>query len=101
MIIEEELLQEIIELNKNKILDLTNDKAFKRVFQDEKFKWYLSFIISFCTKMNQDYIYNHIVYKNNFISSENISSKTGEADILVEIDNKIINLEIINIYRTK
>lgn len=79
---------------KNKILNLTNDIAFKRVFQDEKYKWYLSFLISYCTKIDIDIIYKNLKYKNNSVLTENLESKTGEADILVEIDNMVINVEM-------
>ena len=77
-----------------KILDLTNDLTFKKVFSDEHFKWYLSYIISYCTKINIDYIYNNIKYKNNFISSKNLKGKTGEADILVKVKDMVIDIEM-------
>ena len=81
-------------LLENQILNLTNDVAFRRIFQDEKYKWYLSFLISYCTKMDQKEVYDHIVYKNNLITGENLNKKTGEADILVEVKDHIINIEM-------
>ena len=77
-----------------KILDLTNDIAFKKVFSDEHFKWYLSYIISYCTKIDINEIYKNIKYKNNFISGKNINKKTGEADILVSVKNMVIDIEM-------
>ena len=78
----------------NEIIDLTNDVAFKSVFSNENYKWYLSFIISYCTKMDIDEIFKHLKYKNNFIGNRNMKGKTGEGDILVEVKNKIINIEM-------
>ena len=76
------------------ILDLTLDSAFKKVFSDEKNKWLLAFLIDYCTNLGIDYIMKHLRYKNSFISSNNLSNKTGEGDLIVEVDNKIINLEM-------
>ena len=47
------LIEKIIEREHldTEILDLTLDPAFKKVFLDERNKWYLSFLISYCTKM--------------------------------------------------
>lgn len=76
------------------ILDLTSDTAFRRVFSDEHFKWYLSYIISFCTKIDIKEIYNNLKYQNNYLTSKNLASKTGEADILVEVNNMVLNIEM-------
>lgn len=89
-------VREIYERNHldTEILDLTLDSAFKKVFSDEKNKWLLAFLIDYCTNLGINYILKHLKYKNNFISSNNLSNKTGEGDLIVEVEDKIINLEM-------
>lgn len=76
------------------IIDLTLDVAFKKVLSMECNKWYLSFIISYCTKLDVDYIMKNLEFKNDSIAGKDIGKKTGSGDLIVEIENKIINLEM-------
>lgn len=76
------------------IIDLTLDVAFKKVLSMECNKWYLSFIISYCTKLDVDYIMKNLEFKNDSIAGKDIGKKTGRGDLIVEIENKIINLEM-------
>ena len=52
------------------------------------------YIISFCTKIDIKEIYNNLKYQNNYLTSKNLASKTGEADILVEVNNMVLNIEM-------
>ena len=88
-----EILKEKYNLNE-RILDLTIDVAFKKVFAAKENRWYLVFLISYCTKLDINYILKNMKMKNDFISSSNIKMKTGYSDILVEVDKKIINIEM-------
>ena len=88
-----EILKEKYNLNE-RILDLTIDVAFKKVFTAKENRWYLAFLISYCTKLDINYILKNMKMKNDFISSSNIKMKTGYSDILVEVDKKIINIEM-------
>ena len=85
-----------LELKKyeGQILDLTSDIAFKRVFSDEHFKYYLSYLISFCTKIDINEVYKKIKHQNPFLTSKNLDSKTGEADILVSIKDMLIDIKM-------
>ena len=75
------------DLEKN-ILDLKLDSAFKKIFSDESNKYYLAYLINYCTGFDISYVEKHLKYKNGFVSGKNLSKKTGETDILVEVDNK-------------
>ena len=88
--------EEIIKRNKldENILDLTIDIAFKKVFSDEKNKYYLAYLIWFCTGMDIEYIENHIKYKSNYVVGNSIDTKVGELDIIVEVDNCVLNIEM-------
>ena len=88
-----EILKEKYNLNE-RILDLTIEVAFKKVFAAKENRWYLVFLISYCTKLDINYILKNMKMKNDFISSSNIKMKTGYSDILVEVDKKIINIEM-------
>ena len=94
MIIEEIVREELLEDLKENIIDLKLDSAFKKVFSDESNKYYLAYLINYCTGMDIDYVEKHLKYKNNFVSGKNLNKKIGETDILVEIDDKVINVEM-------
>jgi len=89
-IINEEILKDL-EVN---IVDLKLDSAFKKVFSDESNKYYLAYLINYCTGMDLDYVEKHLKYKNNFVSGNNLSKKIGDTDILVEVEEKVINIEM-------
>ena len=93
---ETKVTEEIIERNhlRDEILDLTIDTAFKKVLSDERNKYYIAYLIWYCTGIDKDYVEKHIKYKNNFVSSKNISKKTGNLDIVVEVDDSVINIEM-------
>lgn len=60
------------------IIDLTLDVAFKKVLSMECNKWYLSFIISYCTKLDVDYIMKNLEFKNASIAGKDIGKKLEE-----------------------
>ena len=89
-LVNEEVLKDLEE----NIVDLKLDSAFKKVFSDESNKYYLAYLINYCTGMDIDYVEKHLKYKNNFVSGNNLSKKIGDTDILVEVEDKVINIEM-------
>ncbi|MBE6161422.1 MAG: hypothetical protein E7158_04305 [Firmicutes bacterium] len=89
-LVNEEVLKDLEE----NIVDLKLDSAFKKVFSDESNKYYLAYLINYCTGMDIEYVESHLKYKNNFISGRNLDKKIGETDILVEVEEKVINIEM-------
>ena len=57
-----EKLKEKYNLNE-RILDLTIDVAFKKVFTAKENRWYLVFLISYCTKLDINYILKNMKIK--------------------------------------
>lgn len=78
----------------NNIVDLKSDVAFKKIFTKDKNLFYLAFIISYVTKLDYDYVKNNIRFVHPFTSSNNILARSGEGDIIVEVENYLINIEM-------
>jgi len=94
MTTEEIVSKEVLKDLEENIVDLKLDSAFKKVFSDENNKYYLAYLINYCTGMDIDFVESHLKYKNNFVSGRNLDKKIGETDILVEVDDKVINVEM-------
>ena len=69
-----EILKEKYNLNE-RILDLTIDVAFKKVFTAKENRWYLAFLISYCTKLDINYILKNMKMKNYFMYSGSMKMK--------------------------
>ena len=89
-----EVSKEVIKDLEENIVDLKLDSAFKKVFSDENNKYYLAYLINYCTDMDIDFVERHLKYKNNFVSGRNLDKKVGQTDILVEVEDKVINVEM-------
>ncbi len=76
------------------IIDLTIDVAFKKMFTDENNLWFLAYIISYIVELDYDYVLKHIKFKHPFRGSSQVEARTGEADILVGVEDTWIDIEM-------
>lgn len=74
-------------------MDIMKDVVFKNIFGNEKFKLMLSCMLSEIIKKDYKYIYENIIYLNNYLCKTRIYGNPAIVDILVKIDNIIINIE--------
>ena len=65
-------------LEQNKVIPATFDKIFKSIWQDERNKKLLSYMISFITKLNKKELYNNMEFKNSEIPKENFKRKRND-----------------------
>lgn len=73
---------------------MTYDKVFKNVLQDLSNEDYLIDLISRITKISKKEFGSNIVFKNTeLINKENVE-KTKIADLIIELDKSVINLEM-------
>ena len=73
---------------------MTYDKVFKNVLQDISNEDYLIDLISRITKISKKEFGSNIVFKNTeLINKENVE-KTKIADLIIELDKSVINLEM-------
>lgn len=70
------------------------DKVFKSVLQDKLSKEYLIDIISGITNIPKEEFEEEIVFKNTELKKENNKEKTKIADLIIELDKSVINLEM-------
>ena len=87
---------EIIEKleKEGKVLAGINAPIFKSLFLEEENKGVLAHIISEILNLNKDYVYNNIIYKPTELPKENYFEKGKETDLIVEVEGRIINLEM-------
>ena len=71
-----------------------NDSVFKSLFMEEENKGVLAHIISEILKLDKEYVYNNISFKPTELAKENNFEKGKETDLIVEVDGRIINLEM-------
>ena len=92
----EERIKEIIKkLDKEgKVIAGINDSIFKSLFMEEEAKGVLAYIISEILNLNKDYVYNNISFKPTELSKEKYFEHGKITDLLVEVDDRIINLEM-------
>ena len=85
-------LEEIRE--KKRVIPATFDPVFKSLLTSKNNRNYLVDLISNITKIPKYAINENMIILNNELSIEYYDSKKMQTDILVEIENKIINLEM-------
>ena len=78
----------------NKVIPATFDKIFKSIWQDERNKKLLSYMISFITKLNKKELYNNMEFKNTEIPKENFKEKGMITDLLIASLKTLFNLEM-------
>ena len=81
-------------LMQNKVIPATFDKIFKSIWQDERNKKLLSYMISFITKLNKKELYNNMEFKNTEIPKENFKEKGMITDLLITSLKTLFNLEM-------
>lgn len=81
-------------LEQNKVIPATFDKIFKSIWQDERNKKLLSYMISFITKLNKKELYNNMEFKNSEIPKENFKEKGMITDLLIASLKTLFNLEM-------
>ena len=81
-------------LEQNKVIPATFDKIFKSIWQDERNKKLLSYMISFITKLNKKELYNNMEFKNTEIPKENFKEKGMITDLLIASLKTLFNLEM-------
>ena len=81
-------------LMQNKVIPATFDKIFKSIWQDERNKKLLSYMISFITKLNKKELYNNMEFKNTEIPKENFKEKGLITDLLIASLKTLFNLEM-------
>ena len=81
-------------LMQNKVIPATFDKIFKSIWQDERNKKLLSYMISFITKLNKKELYNNMEFKNTEIPKENFKEKGMITDLLIASLKTLFNLEM-------
>ena len=81
-------------LMQNKVIPATFDKIFKSIWQDERNKKLLSYMISFITKLNKKELYNNMEFKNTEIPKKNFKEKGMITDLLIASLKTLFNLEM-------
>lgn len=71
-----------------------SDAVFKSVLQDKLSEGYLVDIISNITKIPKEKIKGNIKFRNSELSKNKVKEKGKVADLIIELQDKIINLEM-------
>ena len=79
---------------KGKVIPGKYDPVFKALFEKESMRGILAYIISEITKIQKEYIIEHLVIKNTNIPKKKYMEKGKTADFVVEIKDHLINLEM-------
>ena len=82
-----------------KVIPATYDRAFKRVMTN--CKDYLALLLSNFIDIPKEEIKKHLVYKNTELISSSYFEKRKIADLVVEVEDNIINLEMNSSYYSK
>lgn len=77
-----------------KVLKGTNDCIFKALFQSEECKPILAHIIGEVLNISKDYILSNLSYKPTELAKEKYYEHGKITDLIVEIADKVINLEM-------
>ena len=77
-----------------KIRPMTYDRVFKSVLQDMNLRNYLIDMLSNITKIPKEEFEGKIAFKNSELSNEENNEKLKIADLIIELDKSVINLEM-------
>lgn len=88
-------------MNEAKIIPLTNDRMFKTVLTSNETREYLIDIISEITGLPKKALKRDMVFKSTEHKISGISESKKTSDLVVEVKNKVINLEMNNSYYKK
>ena len=79
-------------------IPITNDRMAKLMLYNENHKEYISLLLSLILNLKYQNIYDNIIFVKPNIDNSNYYEALRTVDILVNIKNKIYNIEINNIY---
>ena len=79
---------------KNKIVPMTYDRVFKSVLQAKESRNYLIDILSNITGIPKEEFKGNIVFKNSELYNDEANEKLKIADLIIELDKSVINLEM-------
>ena len=79
---------------KIKIKPMTYDRVFKSVLQDINLKSYLIDMLSNITTIPKEEFEGKIVFKNSGLTNKENNEKLKIADLIIELDKSVINLEM-------
>ena len=81
-------------MKQEKVIPMIYDRVFKTVLQRKESRGYLSMIISEITGLDEDVVYNNMVFKNTELMITQKNEKVKITDLIVEIKDNVINLEM-------
>ena len=79
---------------KNKIVPMIYDRVFKSVLQAKESRNYLIDILSNITGIPKEEFKGNIVFKNSELYNDEANEKLKIADLIIELDKSVINLEM-------
>ena len=80
--------------NETRVRPMTYDRVFKSVLQDIKLRYYLIDILSNITKISKEEFKGEIAFKNSELSANENKEKLKIADLIIELNKSVINLEM-------
>ena len=81
-----------------KIIPASSDKVFKAIWQDERNKNLLSYMISKLLLINKNGIYQNLVFKNTELPKRKYEDKGLITDLIIAFLNYVVNFEMNNTY---
>ena len=79
---------------REEVINALNDRVFKSLFLDESLRGILSYIISYVTEIDKDYIYENMYVTDSYESVHNIKERENTHDLKVEVGSNVITLEM-------
>ena len=87
-----DLVEKYIKLGK--VVPATFDPVFKAVLKDPSTRDYLVNLINYITKIPKKYLKDNIRFSDNEPTIERAAEKGKRVDLLVDVQNKMINIEL-------
>ena len=87
-----DLVEKYIKLGK--VVPATFDPVFKAVLKDPSTRDYLVNLINYITKIPKKYLKDNIRFSDNEPAIERAAEKGKRVDLLVDVQNKMINIEL-------
>ncbi len=103
-LLEEETTNEYAYKPKSKLprpihIPLVNDRMFKKMFYNENHKNFIAMLLSYILDdLTYEEIFQNLIFIKPTIDNQNYYDAISTVDLLVEIKNKIYNIEINNIF---
>ena len=80
--------------SQNKVLSLTSNVVFKNILKDKNNKEFLVRIICLFTKLDKEYVFNHLIIADPDTLEGNAKEHHNTGDLVVDIENNRINIEM-------